>query len=364
MVAGEINPVRALRPMLLLFSIVLCAACTGPSASPTPRVESPTAIATAASSTTVAETPVSPTATPETPIPTPTQPPVVRVPSPAPPPPVDQSTPVACGDILAPLDKQHSLPSDCQPQDLVPLPDSMSYLVDYPIILRRPAADAMVTLINAATDAGFTLKVRSAYRSYAQQQVVFNYWVSVDGYAEALRVSAAPGHSEHQLGTAADVTSASSGYGFDAFDATPDAAWLAANCSKFGFIVSYPAGTESITGYAYEPWHVRYVGTDVARCDYAALAEACGCAARSVERPDELTEAVAVAAAHKESRPLVVAIRMRKDHVPFAGANFVLAELDGALRSLAPAAARSFVRSLVHGPLTLRDFLPHVRVGS
>lgn len=100
----------------------------------------------------------------------------------------------------------------------------------------------------------------------------------------------------------------------------------------------------------------RHVGTDIARFDYAALAEACGCAVRSVERPAELTEVVAATAAHREPRPLVIAIRMRKDHIPFAGANFVLAELDGALRSLAPAAARSFVRSLVRGPLSLRDF--------
>jgi thiamine pyrophosphate-dependent acetolactate synthase large subunit-like protein len=107
----------------------------------------------------------------------------------------------------------------------------------------------------------------------------------------------------------------------------------------------------------------RHVGTDIARCDYAALAEACGCAVRSVERPAELTEVVAAAAAHREPRPLVIAIRMRKDHIPFAGANFVLAELDGALRSLAPAAARSFVRSLVRGPLSLRDFLAQARVG-
>lgn len=140
----------------------------------------------------------------------------------------------------------------------------MSYLVDYPIILRRPAADAMVALLNAAADAGFALKVRSAYRSSAQQQVVFNYWVNVEGYDQAVRESAAPGHSEHQLGTAADVTSASSAYGFDSFDATPDAAWLAANCWRFGFILSYSPGTEAITGYAYEPWHVRFVGTDVA----------------------------------------------------------------------------------------------------
>jgi zinc D-Ala-D-Ala carboxypeptidase len=255
-------PVRALHPLLLFSAILLFAACgVGPAAA-TPTGPG-TTIDTTASVTTPTRPPLSPTATtvPSTPTPGPAQ---ISTPQPAPPTPASSSAPVACGDILAPLDKQHSLAADCQPPDLVPLPDSMSYLVDYPIILRRAAADAMVSLVNAAADAGFTLKARSAYRSYAQQQVVFNYWVSVDGYDQAVRVSAEPGHSEHQLGTAADVTSASSGYGFDYFDGTPDAAWLAENCWKVGYILSYPAGTESITGYAYEPWHVRYVGTDVA----------------------------------------------------------------------------------------------------
>lgn len=253
---------RALHPLLLFSIIFLVGACDGGPAAATPTVPNAT-IDASASVTTPTEAPLSPTATPLPPTPTPGPAPIPPSP-PVPATPASPSALVACGDILAPLDKQHSLAADCQPPDLAPLPDAMSYLVDYPIILRKAAADAMAALINAATDAGFTLKVRSAYRSYAQQQVVFNYWVSVDGYDQAVRVSAEPGHSEHQLGTAADVTSASSGYGFDYFDGTPDAAWLAANCWKFGYIVSYPAGTESITGYAYEPWHFRYVGTDVA----------------------------------------------------------------------------------------------------
>ncbi len=248
---------RAFLSLLPLSTILLFAACGDGPPTPAPPQSTPTSEAPAPSPTPAPETPTAPTVVLSTPTPSP---------APATPPPIppDPSTSVTCGDILAPLDKQHSLGPNCQPPDLVPLPDAMSYLVDYPIILRQAAADAMVSLIKAAADAGFTLKARSAYRSHAQQQVVFNYWVAVDGFDEAVRVSAAPGHSEHQLGTAADVTSASSGYGFDGFDGTPDATWLAANCWKFGFIVSYPAGKEPITGYAYEPWHVRYVGTDVA----------------------------------------------------------------------------------------------------
>ena len=73
--------------------------------------------------------------------------------------------------------------------------------------------------------------------------------------------SARPGHSEHQLGTTADLTSANVGFQLsEGFGDTPEGAWVRENSWKYGFIISYPAGTEGITGYAYEPWHIRYVG--------------------------------------------------------------------------------------------------------
>ncbi len=95
---------------------------------------------------------------------------------------------------------------------------------------------------------------------------MFSGYVQQMGQDQAERISARPGHSEHQMGTAIDFTSASAGYGLgEGFAQTPEGAWLSQNAPRFGFVMSYPAGKESVTGYAYEPWHFRYVGIDVAR---------------------------------------------------------------------------------------------------
>lgn len=166
----------------------------------------------------------------------------------------DGSIILPCGNILVPLDKQHKLPSDCAPTDLVTVAGGTQ--------LRAEAASAFNEMLAAASKAGFTLYANSAYRSYAEQVATFQYWVNTSGLAYAERTSARAGHSEHQLGTTADV--GARGLELEAFIGTPEAAWLAANSYKFGFIVSYPDGKEGITGYAPEPWHVRYVGKDVA----------------------------------------------------------------------------------------------------
>jgi zinc D-Ala-D-Ala carboxypeptidase len=180
-----------------------------------------------------------------------------------------QSTPtpdgtviVACGDILAPVDKQHRLPADCAPGDLVALPEAYSAAV--PQYMRAEAADAAVRLFEAAIADGVYIYAISSYRSYQDQVYTFEYHVGNLGEEEAARVSARPGHSEHQLGTTTDVVSASSGYTLDGFVGTPEADWVAENAWRFGFVVSYPAGMEAVTGYVYEPWHIRYVGEAVA----------------------------------------------------------------------------------------------------
>jgi LAS superfamily LD-carboxypeptidase LdcB len=85
------------------------------------------------------------------------------------------------------------------------------------------------------------------------------------GEDEARRVSAEPGHSEHQLGTTVDLTSADVGYGLvESFASAPAGEWLLANSHQYGFALSYPAGQEHVTGYAHEPWHYRYIGLDAA----------------------------------------------------------------------------------------------------
>ena len=161
-----------------------------------------------------------------------------------------------CGDILVPLDKDHRLTSDCAPADLRTVPGGM--------VMRADAADALGEMFAAARqEKGYEFYVNSGYRSYQTQVETYNYWVQNSGQAQADRSSARPGHSEHQLGTTADV-----GFGscqLECISGTPQAAWIAENAHKYGFIVSYPDGKEHITGYMPEPWHIRYVGKGVAQ---------------------------------------------------------------------------------------------------
>jgi D-alanyl-D-alanine carboxypeptidase len=114
---------------------------------------------------------------------------------------------------------------------------------------------------SAARAAGAPVRVVSGYRSYATQEATFNHWVQVAGYQRALRVSARPGHSEHQLGTSLDLGSLSGGepwYGD--WGATAAGRWMAANAWRYGFVMSYPNNAFATVCYDYEPWHWRYVG--------------------------------------------------------------------------------------------------------
>lgn len=107
---------------------------------------------------------------------------------------------------------------------------------------------------------GYDMTIVSGFRSYEKQKSTFEYWASIDGWERADKYSAQPGHSEHQTGLAMDITSLSQSYGN-----TAEGKWLAANCWKYGFLLRYPKGGEDITGYIYEPWHVRYLGKSTAK---------------------------------------------------------------------------------------------------
>ena len=115
----------------------------------------------------------------------------------------------------------------------------------------------------AYAEKGLSLTVCSGFRSYSYQATIYNNYVARDGKAKADTYSARPGHSEHQTGLAADIN-----YAGDWFNTTPEAAWLAANCWKYGFIIRYPQGKQDITGYKYESWHVRYLGRELAKMVY------------------------------------------------------------------------------------------------
>lgn len=125
------------------------------------------------------------------------------------------------------------------------------------------ASSALNEMIAAASKDGIRLYQISGFRSYSTQQTLYNNYVARDGKAEADRYSARPGHSEHQTGLAFDLNSLEQSFG-----ETKEGKWLAANCWKYGFIIRYPHDKESVTGYMYEPWHVRYLGKENAKAVY------------------------------------------------------------------------------------------------
>lgn len=122
------------------------------------------------------------------------------------------------------------------------------------------ASEQLKVMFNAAKLEGISLWVKSGYRSYIDQKIIYNGYVERDGKEAADTYSARPGHSEHQTGLAFDLNSTAS-----SFADTPEGKWIAENSYKYGFIIRYPEGKESITGYMYEPWHVRYLGVEKAK---------------------------------------------------------------------------------------------------
>lgn len=106
---------------------------------------------------------------------------------------------------------------------------------------------------------GLNLYIASGYRSYWTQSNLYSSYCSYDSQSKVDTYSARPGHSEHQSGLAFDLNSID-----DSFAYTQEGQWVYKNCWKYGFILRYPSGKESITGYKYEPWHLRYVGKELA----------------------------------------------------------------------------------------------------
>jgi D-alanyl-D-alanine carboxypeptidase len=133
-------------------------------------------------------------------------------------------------------------------------------------MLRKEAADALEKLFAGAKADGVSLTGVSGYRSEATQTTLYNNYVKKDGVEAANKYSAKPGTSEHQTGLAIDV-SASTGKcaAEDCFAGTKEAKWLVDHAAEYGYIVRYLKSKESITGYQYEPWHIRFVGKDIAK---------------------------------------------------------------------------------------------------
>lgn len=211
---------------------------TPPPAGPTPVVVTPAQPA--------------PTTPPPTPEPTPNRPSTKLVADP--------------NDITLLVNKSIKLPDGYAPDDLVE--PQVAFIFQEKVekrLMRREAAEALERMFAGAKKDGIALAGVSGYRSHETQAGLFNYYVKTQGEETARKYSAEPGHSEHETGLAMDISGSTGACAADdCFAGTPEADWLAANSAEYGFIIRYPKGKEAITGYAYEPWHLRYVGKALA----------------------------------------------------------------------------------------------------
>jgi zinc D-Ala-D-Ala carboxypeptidase len=159
------------------------------------------------------------------------------------------------------VDTGHSLPPDYAPTDLVSVAEAGFATQD---LVRGFVIPDLAALRAAAEANGTPMVVVSGYRSYDYQRTLFTRRADDVGEERAALETARPGHSEHQLGTAVDVLDPGSAELTTTFADTPLSGWLTAHVHEYGFVISYPEGARAKTCYEFEPWHLRYVGRDVA----------------------------------------------------------------------------------------------------
>ena len=168
--------------------------------------------------------------------------------------------------LLILVNKENPIDRDHKPDDLEKIRYYAPDRSETTRYMRSEAADAFHRLVESAAMEGVELKMTTAYRSYDFQKILYDGYVDREGEEAANKFSAKPGQSEHQTGLSADVSSPSVDYQLsNDYGRTAEGKWLADNAHRFGFIIRFPAGKETITGYQYEPWHVRYVGLTAAK---------------------------------------------------------------------------------------------------
>ena len=161
------------------------------------------------------------------------------------------------------VNKTYPLPSDFVPKNTHKEATSSTTICQE--CIDEEAYQAFQKMKNDAASLGLTIWIQSGYRSYSYQSGLYNGYVNRSGKEAADTYSARPGNSEHQSGLAFDLNSIT-----DAFANTEEGKWVNDNCYKYGFIIRYPKDKDDETGYKYESWHLRYVGTDLAAKLYNA----------------------------------------------------------------------------------------------
>lgn len=158
------------------------------------------------------------------------------------------------------VNKYNYLRDDFVPNNLVEM--TLPYSKEG-IYLVEEARDNFYKLVDKAKEEGLTIRAISAYRGYTYQKRLYDKYVEADGVNKADTYSARPGFSDHQTGLAIDVDNTISS--FENFTNTKEYQWMLDNSYKYGFILRYPSGKESITTYQFESWHYRYVGLKLAK---------------------------------------------------------------------------------------------------
>ena len=170
------------------------------------------------------------------------------------------------------VNRTHPLAQIYKPDDMV----TVKYVVSGVGVkgetdqLRKVAAEAFEQMVEAAKEQGIEIKMRTGFRSYEyQRDRLYEPEVKNKGEAEANKSTAKPGQSEHQTGLALDIGGKSQNFALSyEFGETAEGKWVAEHCHEFGFIIRYVDGTRKepgkLTGYVFEPWHIRYIGVEAA----------------------------------------------------------------------------------------------------
>lgn len=172
-----------------------------------------------------------------------------------------KSTDLSKGNLVI-VNKYYKLESDYIPNDLVDVDPKYGSGKLY-----KDAYQHLIMMSDAAELEGLSFLAHSNYRSYNTQQGLYTNYVAANGQEAADSFSAKAGHSEHQTGLAMDLR-AYNGGDITKFENSKEFKWVKEHAHLYGFILRYPEGKEALTGYSYEPWHYRYVGSDVAKYIY------------------------------------------------------------------------------------------------
>lgn len=168
-------------------------------------------------------------------------------------------TPAQWKSVGSPSPTMRTAPTPTYIRGVLMVNKTFSLPPGYGAGLTAETQSAFAGMRGAASSSGLNLYISSGFRSYETQRDLWNRTAAREGAASADRSVARPGHSEHQSGLTFDINTVAA-----SFAHTPEGRWVRDNAHHFGFIVRYPEGKEHITGYIYEPWHLRYVGVDVA----------------------------------------------------------------------------------------------------